>query len=174
MSEGKKYDSGKLRMDLVPADSLRKLAEVYTFGAQKYADENWREGIAWKRIYGAVLRHLTSWYLGEEKDPESGLPHLSHAAWGLFTLLNYTDTHPELDNRPIPHVSGDCNPPQDVKDGLPQQSSHSEVPKGKGAVVCEESAYQTGIGYKNQPDGHHADDSESERISWEHPVNWSR
>ena len=97
---GIKLDDGKLRMDLIPQDSLRDLAEVYTMGAKKYADENWREGIEWKRIYGAMLRHLSLWILGYDTDVESGLNHLAHVAWGAFTLLNYSRTHRELDNRP--------------------------------------------------------------------------
>lgn len=113
LAEGLKYDTGKLRMDLIPADSLRDLAEVYTMGAKKYADENWREGIAWKRIYGAILRHLTSWFLGEDTDPESGLSHLAHAAWGCFTLLNYRRSHPEFDDRPKSNTSTLCGVQQD-------------------------------------------------------------
>jgi hypothetical protein len=97
---GLKYDEGKLRMDLLPMDSLQDVAAVYTFGAKKYEDENWRKGIPWKRIYGAVLRHIAKWFLGQDTDEESGLPHLAHATWGLLTLLNYARTHTELDDRP--------------------------------------------------------------------------
>jgi hypothetical protein len=105
---GSKYDAGKLRMDLIPADSLRDLAEVYTFGAEKYEDEGWRKGISWKRIYGAVLRHLTAWFLGEDLDQESGLPHLAHACWGLMTLLNYSRNHKQLDDRSLTAASRAC------------------------------------------------------------------
>jgi Domain of unknown function (DUF5664) len=99
VSNARKDDSGKLRMDLLPMDAVRDVAAVYTFGAQKYDDENWRKGLSYKRVYGAILRHLTSWFLGEDLDPESGINHLAHAAWGCLTLLNYRHTHPELDDR---------------------------------------------------------------------------
>jgi len=99
LKEGVKFDQDKLRYDLVPADSLRQLVEIYTFGAKKYEDHNWRKGIKWSRIYGALQRHLNSFWEGENNDPESGKNHLAHAAWGCFTLLNYCDTHNELDDR---------------------------------------------------------------------------
>lgn len=98
-STGVKFDQGKLRYDLVPAGPLKALAEVYTFGAGKYADNNWRKGLAWGRVYGAIMRHLWAFWRGEDTDPESGLPHLAHASWGVFTLLEYSQTHTELDDR---------------------------------------------------------------------------
>jgi len=99
IKEGVKFDDEKRRYDLVPADSLRQLVDIYTFGAKKYEDNNWRKGLKWGRIYGAIQRHLNAFWEGEEVDSESGLTHLAHAAWGCFTLLNYCDTKRELDDR---------------------------------------------------------------------------
>ena len=96
---GVKFDGDKLRYDLIPADALRQLAEVYTMGAKKYDDNNWRKGIKWSRIYGAIQRHINAFWEGEDMDPESGLNHLSHAAWGCFTLLNYFKEKKEYDDR---------------------------------------------------------------------------
>jgi len=100
MEQGRKDDLGKLRFDLIPAKPLMKLAEVYTYGAGKYNDRNWERGLRWSRIFAAIQRHLWKWWAGEENDDESGLSHLVHAAWGCFALLEYLDTHPELDDRP--------------------------------------------------------------------------
>ena len=36
----KRYDAGKVRWDLLPYDMLEKVAEVFTHGASKYADNN--------------------------------------------------------------------------------------------------------------------------------------
>jgi len=99
LTEGTKYDAGKPRFELIPTYPIRMLAAVYTMGAKKYADENWRQGIAWGRIYGALQRHLTAFWEGENLDPESGLPHLAHAMWGCVTLLWYSKYRTSFDNR---------------------------------------------------------------------------
>ena len=97
---GIKHDTSKLRFDLIPPSSLEELVSVYTFGAEKYEPRNWERGIEYSRIYAAVQRHLSAYWRGQDLDEESALPHLAHAAWGLFALLEYQRTHPELDDRP--------------------------------------------------------------------------
>ena len=89
--EGKKSDSNKLRTDLVPAETIEALAKVLGFGAVKYGDDNWKNGIEYYRIYGAILRHLLAWRKGELFDDESGLPHLYHALCELMFLTYYED-----------------------------------------------------------------------------------
>ena len=61
--------------------------EVLTFGADKYGDRNWEEGISEDRLYAACQRHLLAHREGELLDPESGLPHLYHAFCCLGMLL---------------------------------------------------------------------------------------
>lgn len=74
---GKKYDAGKLRMDLIPPEAERAMAAVLTMGAEKYGPNQWR-GVAPERYEAALRRHLLAWKEGETLDPESGLPHLAH------------------------------------------------------------------------------------------------
>lgn len=78
------------RLDLIPPEALAKISEVYDYGARKYAPQNWRKGYAWSLSYGALLRHLNSFWSGEDNDPESGLPHLSHAGFHVLALLEYS------------------------------------------------------------------------------------
>lgn len=99
MSEGIKYDAGKPRMDLVPWDSVRAMAEVMTFGAAKYEDRNYY-GLAQSRLYAAVQRHLTAWFLGEDADPETSLSHLAHAMAGVAMLLEKDINKQGEDDRP--------------------------------------------------------------------------
>lgn len=84
---GTKHDDGKVRVELLPFESLSEIAKVLAFGAKKYADHNWRKGFAWSRLLGATLRHLFAWALGEDKDAETGLSHLAHAGCELMFLL---------------------------------------------------------------------------------------
>lgn len=81
-----KADAHKPRTDLLPFDALEGVAAVLNYGAKKYAERNWEKGLAWGRLLGATLRHLFSWGLGENLDPESGLPHLDHAACSVLML----------------------------------------------------------------------------------------
>jgi hypothetical protein len=94
-----KFDGEKLRFDLVPPLPLEQLVKVYGMGAKKYKDHNWRRGLRWSRAFAAIMRHLWAWWKGETHDPESGISHLAHAAWGCFSLMEYEQTHPEFDDR---------------------------------------------------------------------------
>lgn len=97
--EGRKDDGGKLRFDLIPPVPLMRLAEVYTIGARKYSDRNWEKGIGWGRIFAALMRHAWNWWAGQKRDPVDGQHHLASVAWCAFALMQYEETHPELDDR---------------------------------------------------------------------------
>ena len=83
---GIKHDQGKPRYELMPGATLNDIAAVFTYGASKYGDRNWERGLSWGRLFGATMRHLWAWWGGEEKDPESGLGHLEHAAASILML----------------------------------------------------------------------------------------
>lgn len=87
------------RFDLVPASALRALATVYGKGSQRYADRNWEAGYPWGWSFGALQRHLWAFWGGEYLDPETGLPHLAHAAWHCFTLIHFVDGKLGVDDR---------------------------------------------------------------------------
>lgn len=97
---GVKYDAGKLRLDLVPVEGIRAVADILTGGAKKYGDRNWEKGMDWSRPYGACLRHLFAWWDGEKADPDSGRSHLWHAACNLFFLIAYEGRGAGTDDRP--------------------------------------------------------------------------
>lgn len=94
-----KFDQDKLPLHLLSTEALNQTAAVLAFGAEKYAEHNWRKGFAWSRPLSAALRHLTAFNAGEDKDPESGLSHLAHAMCCLMFLLEFEKTHPHLDDR---------------------------------------------------------------------------
>ena len=99
MSEGIKHDAGKLPMDLIPHEAIIALAAVLRHGEQTYGRNNWRKGMKWSRLIAACLRHLWAWIAGEEKDAESGLPHLWHALCCLAFLVAYRETKIGDDDR---------------------------------------------------------------------------
>lgn len=96
---GKKFDSGKIRVDLLPSESLFEVAKVMTFGATKYGTHNWRKGMDWSRVYAAAQRHMMKWNAGDTYDDETGLNHLAHACVNLLFLLYYAENFEELDDR---------------------------------------------------------------------------
>lgn len=96
---GRKDDSDKPRIELISAIATVKKAQVMGHGAKKYGVDNWRKGIAWLRVIGALLRHTFAYLSGETNDPETGLSHMAHAACCCDFLLEYEDTHKELDDR---------------------------------------------------------------------------
>lgn len=99
-----KFDGDKLPLHLLSTEAMNQTAAVLAFGAQKYAEHNWRNGFAWSRPLSAALRHITAFNAGEDRDPESGLSHLAHAACCIMFLLEFEKTHPYLDDRYKPNV----------------------------------------------------------------------
>src|SRR5690606_41413427 len=67
-----------------------EIVDVLTYGARKYAPDNWRHvANPQQRYYAAAMRHIVAWVMGEKLDPESGKPHLAHAAGCLLFLLEF-------------------------------------------------------------------------------------
>lgn len=83
--KGIKFDDGKLQFSLIPPEIKLYLAEVLTFGAKKYAPNNWQK-IDVKRYYDALERHMNAFQLGEENDEESGMHHLKHALTNMMFI----------------------------------------------------------------------------------------
>ena len=106
MSEGLKFDGGKVRYELLPPELLESTAKVLTFGAQKYADRNWELGMKWSRVFGALMRHLWAWWnpFVADEDPETGYSHLAHAACCLAFLISYEQRGVGEDDRPSVNV----------------------------------------------------------------------
>lgn len=96
---GLKYDSEKPRTDLLDADALEGLSKVLAFGANKYSANNWRGGINYTRLLGAVMRHTFAILRGEDIDPESGLPHVDHLGCCWMFLSWMMKNRTDLDDR---------------------------------------------------------------------------
>lgn len=87
-----KYDAGKpcVYRGLIGyfPRAGKAVAEISTFGANKYAWNGWEQvedGV--NRYSDAMMRHLLYEAMGEEFDSDSGLRHAAHAAWGALARL---------------------------------------------------------------------------------------
>lgn len=94
-----RFNSGKLRYDLIPPRILMILAQIYTNGAVKYDPDNWKTGLSFRGVIDSAMRHLEKFRACEDIDKDSGLHTLGHAAWNCLTLMEYGYTHPEYDDR---------------------------------------------------------------------------
>lgn len=94
-----KFDKEKNRLELLPPLALEEIGKVMTFGAVRYGTDNWRKGMAWRRLIGAALRHTMAFARGENTDPDTGICHLAHAACCILFLLNYYLTAVGEDDR---------------------------------------------------------------------------
>lgn len=94
-----KADAEKVRYELLPSHALHQVAQVFTFGAKKYADENYLKGAAWRRYLGAGLRHLHAFARGEDNDAETGLSHLAHLCCCALMLLELQRVGTGTDDR---------------------------------------------------------------------------
>lgn len=89
-SGGLKYDHGKLRYDLVPPHAIKAIADVLTYGADKYAPNSWQTVSDGETRYtAAMMRHFEAYRAGEDFDPESGKSHLAHCLCNLTFLLHF-------------------------------------------------------------------------------------
>lgn len=70
--------------------AILEVAKIAGFGAQKYDRYNYLKGYRWSLSYDALQRHLLLFWSGEDRDAESGLYHLGHAAWHCLALLSFT------------------------------------------------------------------------------------
>lgn len=88
---GAKLDGGKVKMGLVFfgfARALHAVAEVGTYGANKYTEDGWEsvpDGV--KRYSNAMFRHLLAEKIEGATDDESGLLHAAQAAWNALARL---------------------------------------------------------------------------------------
>jgi len=98
--EAIKNDQGKARLDLISPSLLFGLGQALEFGARKYSPNNWRRGFVYSRPFASMMRHLWKWWQGQDKDEESGMSHLWHAATCLMMLIEFEDLNLGQDDRP--------------------------------------------------------------------------
>lgn len=97
---GGKKGTKLARFDLIPARPMWEVAELYGRGARKYEDRNWEKGYDYSLSIAALERHLNLYKQGEDYDPE-GQHHLASVVFHALALIEFGETHPELDDRSV-------------------------------------------------------------------------
>ena len=96
---GLRYNSDKLRYDLIPPLANRECAKVWTESLGKYPENNWEKGMPWTEVIASAMRHLEAIRMGEDIDKESGLLHAAHLQCNAAMLTEYYFTKQDFDNR---------------------------------------------------------------------------
>jgi len=128
MTQARRYNKGKLNYNLGSTFAERQVAKVSTLGAHKYSiykDEqgneilgkdisfeeaanleivdsgemNWTKGMPWTKVMESVERHIQDWKNGIDFDEDLGTYNLANAIWGLDKILDFYQSHPNLDDR---------------------------------------------------------------------------
>jgi len=110
MEPGMRKDTGKLKWHLIPIPAMLGFVKVWHGGAVKYAEEQWRGGLKYSRIYRPMMSHLNKWLCSKSSyDKELGTHHLMMVAWGCFVLFMYEIIfkRTDLDDRPDKGVMTD-------------------------------------------------------------------
>lgn len=87
--EGLRFNKGKRRYDLIPVDALAALADLFTIGANKYAERNWEKGMSYQSVIASLDRHWNDFKAGIDRDPETGCLHITHVVWNAMALLTF-------------------------------------------------------------------------------------
>jgi hypothetical protein len=98
---GLRYNTGKLRWNLVDFKALETMVRVLEYGANKYTvkdskgvithegTDNWKKGLKVTEICDSMMRHLFAFLAGEDTDPESKQLHVGHILCNAL-FLSYT------------------------------------------------------------------------------------
>ena len=92
---------GKPPLSVLPCNVLFEVGAAMLEGACKYRRHNYRvAGVRASIYYDATMRHMMSWWEGEDADPDSGVHHVTKAIAGLMVLRDAMMNDMVTDDRP--------------------------------------------------------------------------
>jgi hypothetical protein len=95
--------SDKLPLHLWPETATAMGCLGLLEGALKYGRSNWRKsGVRYSIYIDALRRHINALFEGEDIDPDSGAPHLSHALACLAIIVDAQAAGNLVDDRQYP------------------------------------------------------------------------
>jgi len=99
---------GKVPFEFLVLSVLEDDAYVHQHGAGKYGKNNWTiDEIRASTYIGAMFRHYKAWAEGEDLDPDSGKPHLTHLRACCAVVMD-ADKHGKLiDDRQFAETKAD-------------------------------------------------------------------
>lgn len=76
---------GKPRYDLIPHEMLKRLADLYSRGAVKYGENNWRlakDKVELDRFKASAFRHFMQWFSNSDIEED-------HASAIIFNVMSF-------------------------------------------------------------------------------------
>ena len=93
--------STKVALQYLPLQVLMEASLALTEGGMKYGRHNYRvAGVRASIYFDATMRHMFSWFEGEDIDPDSGLSHVTKAISSLMVLRDAMMNDMWSDDRP--------------------------------------------------------------------------
>lgn len=96
---GKKDDTGKPDISLIPYVALVHEARAFEDGQRKYSRYNFMQGFEVTRLAAACMRHVMKYLWENTFDSDSGVHHLGHARACLAMILALEANGNLTDNR---------------------------------------------------------------------------
>jgi hypothetical protein len=96
------FGQEKVSVSKLPFVAVLHGAHAMMNGAEKYGAFNWRDKPVIANIYvDALMRHVMTWFEGQETAGDSGVHHLGHVIACAAILLDAQETGNLIDNRPV-------------------------------------------------------------------------
>ena len=125
-------DAEKERFDLICPFAMKRLAVVYSEGAETHGSANWERGVPLDATLNHLERHLQLWKMEKKSGNKiDGDDHLAKVAWGAFALMHYEEVGPVDLGTLVPR---DKLPPIDKPSSSSSSSSSSEEYDPKGIL----------------------------------------
>jgi hypothetical protein len=91
----------KTPFSTIPTTVIAELGVAMLEGAAKYGRSNYRViGVRGSVYYDATMRHMMSWWEGQDNDPDSGISHVTKAIASLVVLRDAMIRGTWVDDRP--------------------------------------------------------------------------
>jgi hypothetical protein len=88
-------DKNGVMYHLITPIGLRRIAETYREGFDKYGAFNWERGMPIGDILNHAIAHIFAYLSGEP----TGEDDLAHAAWNLLAAMHMEETHPNINHQ---------------------------------------------------------------------------
>lgn len=103
LSTGSQRDSrkNKGRFDLLPPVAIRRLAQLYERGAEKYGDRNWEKGQPLSWYLDSAARHLFDYLQGDRSE--------DHMIAVMWNAAGFVETESRIKSGQLPAHLDDIN-----------------------------------------------------------------